>query len=235
MHQIARFYLEPSVILFRYRVEKSQTSKNRNEMESEEQKDPRSKERTIGEVIELVKRWRELHIPASRSSATHKRMNLQEAAREIGVSKKSLDDYYCQLRLAEHHNFDFASKLGEKMGVLRSFVKDCKPEADEKLTRHHKHPKILRIIDEFELDTKPAPPELPPLPPAPKLQHVVSISQQVEEGEDSNNPFVRELFNLQEQFFKGFAFGFDDPIDPFLQMSDNFSKRSFEDSDNFIF
>jgi len=34
-------------------------------------------------------------------------MNLQDAAREIGISKKSLDDYYCQLRLAELHSFNF--------------------------------------------------------------------------------------------------------------------------------
>ncbi len=38
-------------------------------------------------------------------------MNLQEAAREVGVSKKSLDDYYCQLRLAELHNFNFIDNM----------------------------------------------------------------------------------------------------------------------------
>lgn len=50
-------------------------------------------------------------------------MNLQEAAKMIGVSKKSLDDYYCQLRLGEFYGFEFAAKLHEGIGVLRTFVK----------------------------------------------------------------------------------------------------------------
>ena len=50
-------------------------------------------------------------------------MNLQEAARIIGVSKKSLDDYYYQLRVGEKHDFDFASHLNDKIGVLRAFIK----------------------------------------------------------------------------------------------------------------
>lgn len=29
----------------------------------------------------------------------------------VGISKKSLDDYFCQLRLAEEHNFDFSSNM----------------------------------------------------------------------------------------------------------------------------
>jgi len=41
----------------------------------------------------------------------------------MGVSKKSLDDYYCQLRLAESLQFDFENKLDQKIGILRSFVK----------------------------------------------------------------------------------------------------------------
>jgi hypothetical protein len=32
-------------------------------------------------------------------SDVKKRLNLQEAAKVVGVSKKSLDDYYYQLRL----------------------------------------------------------------------------------------------------------------------------------------
>lgn len=54
-------------------------------------------------------------------------MSLAEAARAIGVSKKSLDDYYYQLRLGEFYNFDFAGYLGEKIGLLRTFVRTFKP------------------------------------------------------------------------------------------------------------
>lgn len=52
-----------------------------------------------------------------------KRLNLQDAAKLVGISKKSLDDYYCQLRLGEFYEFDFAGNLHEKIGVLRNFVK----------------------------------------------------------------------------------------------------------------
>ena len=54
-------------------------------------------------------------------------MNLQEAARIIGVSKKSLDDYYYQLRVGEKHDFDFGSHLHDKIGVLRAFIKEKEP------------------------------------------------------------------------------------------------------------
>lgn len=45
----------------------------------------------------------------------------------VGVSKKSLDDYYYQLRIGEQYDYDFQSHLGEKIGELRSFVKSRKP------------------------------------------------------------------------------------------------------------
>ena len=56
-----------------------------------------------------------------------KKMRLAEAARAIGVSKKSLDDYYYQLRLGEFYNFDFANNLHEKVGILRAYVRAFKP------------------------------------------------------------------------------------------------------------
>jgi hypothetical protein len=105
-------------------------------------------------VIELVKQWRDLHLNEPKSGNSTKKMNLQEAAKVIGVSKKSLDDYYCQLRLAEVNNFDFYSHLHEKMGVLRNFVKECEKGKSMNTSRHHKHPKSLRVIDQFEMQTK---------------------------------------------------------------------------------
>ena len=41
----------------------------------------------------------------------------------IGISKKSLDDYYYQLRLGEKHGFDFGGNMDEKVGILRTFIK----------------------------------------------------------------------------------------------------------------
>lgn len=100
----------------------------------------------------MVKRWRNLHLYGHKS--LNRRLNLQDAAKLVGISKKSLDDYYCQLRLGEFYNFDFANKLNEKMGVLRSYVKDYKPEKDQKRRQNQKHPKNLRVIEQFELETK---------------------------------------------------------------------------------
>ena len=39
------------------------------------------------------------------------KLNLQEAAEVLGISKKSLDDYYYQLRLGEKYDFDFMSNM----------------------------------------------------------------------------------------------------------------------------
>jgi hypothetical protein len=117
---------------------------------SAEKKDGRSKERTIGETVELVKRWRELHLYGH--NALRRRLNLQDAAKLVGVSKKSLDDYYCQLRLGEFYGFDFARSLSEKMGVLRNYVKEHKEqpsERDRKRKQNQKHPKNLRVIEQY--------------------------------------------------------------------------------------
>jgi hypothetical protein len=39
------------------------------------------------------------------------KINLQEAAKTIGIAKKSLDDYYSQLRLGEKYGFDFIKNI----------------------------------------------------------------------------------------------------------------------------
>ena len=75
-------------------------------------------------MIEMVHQWRELNS----KEMGHKKMNLQEAAKKIGISKKSLDDYYYQLRIGEKHNFDFYAHLDEKIGFLRAFIKEKEPE-----------------------------------------------------------------------------------------------------------
>ena len=52
-----------------------------------------------------------------------KKINFEDAAKRIGVSKKTLDDYYCQLRQAEELGFNFAENLSSKCGVMRMFIK----------------------------------------------------------------------------------------------------------------
>ena len=56
----------------------------------ESHKKPKESERIIRQVIQAVKIWRRLH--------ETKRCNLTIAAKVVGMSKKSLDDYYLILR-----------------------------------------------------------------------------------------------------------------------------------------
>ena len=54
----------------------------------------------------------------------HQRMSLEAAAKEVGVSKKSLDDYLAQLRAGRTYGYDVNYKKREKIGDLRRFVKE---------------------------------------------------------------------------------------------------------------
>ena len=54
------------------------------------------------------------------------RYSLEDAAAKVGVSKKSLDDYLLQLRFGKKYGFDFQKNKNEKVGVLRSYVKQQK-------------------------------------------------------------------------------------------------------------
>jgi hypothetical protein len=43
----------------------------------------------------------------------------------VGLAKKTLDDYYYQLRQAHYYGFDFQIHKNDKIGVLRKFVKQA--------------------------------------------------------------------------------------------------------------
>ena len=58
-----------------------------------------------------------------------KKYTLDQAANIIGISRKTLDDYYLQLRRAEELGFNFEENKNKKMGVLRKFVKEKNEEA----------------------------------------------------------------------------------------------------------
>ena len=73
----------------------SLTRRNFNEKNDEnlpgKEGNRRTKERKIGQVVGLVNAWREMHYD--------KKMSLEEAATALKISKKSLDDYYNQIKL----------------------------------------------------------------------------------------------------------------------------------------
>lgn len=67
----------------------------------------RIKERKLNQVIEKVAEWRRLYTGYVDSEGKNIKLNLEKAARVVGLSKKTLDDYLLQLRAAKKYNFDF--------------------------------------------------------------------------------------------------------------------------------
>ena len=54
---------------------------------------PKTKERTVAYVIQKVTQWRRLYNGYYDKDFNHQRLSLEDAADQVGVSKKSLDDY----------------------------------------------------------------------------------------------------------------------------------------------
>lgn len=52
--------------------------------------------------------------------------SLEDAAREVKISKKSLDDYLFQIRFGQRYGFNFNEHYNDKVGVLRDFVRQRK-------------------------------------------------------------------------------------------------------------
>lgn len=48
---------------------------------------------------------------------------MEEAAKEIDLPKKTLDDYFYQIKQGEAYGFKFEENKHERIGVLRKFVK----------------------------------------------------------------------------------------------------------------
>lgn len=71
-----------------------------------------------------VKKWRELYDTADEKG---KRLyTLDEAAKKVGMSKKTLDDYFNHMRIARDFKFNFEKYEKAKIGILRKFVKMIK-------------------------------------------------------------------------------------------------------------
>jgi hypothetical protein len=85
----------------------------------------RTKEKKIGFIIEKVARWRNLYNGVVVRGETL-RMTLDEAALHVGISKKSLDDYLLQLRFGRRFGFNFNEHRHDRVGLLRTYVKQSK-------------------------------------------------------------------------------------------------------------
>ena len=90
------------------------------------------KERTVGFVVERVSVWRKLYTGVQQplrngGGVRRQRYSLSEAARLVGLSKKSLDDYLLQIRFGKMLNFDFSAHRNSPIGTLRHHVRTHKP------------------------------------------------------------------------------------------------------------
>lgn len=51
-------------------------------------------------------------------------MNLDQSAELVGVPRKTLEDYFLLFRTAKTIGFDFSKRRQEKIGTLRSFLRE---------------------------------------------------------------------------------------------------------------
>ena len=51
---------------------------------------------------------------------------MEEAAKKVGISKKSLDDYFLQLKNGKANGFNFNEHKSDKIGILRNWNKHHK-------------------------------------------------------------------------------------------------------------
>ena len=58
---------------------------------------------------------------------------LIEAAKKVGLSKKTLDEYFNQIREGKKYNFDFNKHKKDKVNVLRGYVKKMNDPKNKKL------------------------------------------------------------------------------------------------------
>jgi hypothetical protein len=90
----------------------------------------KSSERTLREVLKLISEWRRIHkeetVVVDPTTQTCQRISLAQAAQKLGISKKSLDDYYMNLKYASSFGFNFNENLDIGFGLVRSFVKKYK-------------------------------------------------------------------------------------------------------------
>lgn len=76
--------------------------------------------------MERVSLWRKLYNGVDLGNGETVRYSLEDSARLVGISKKSLDDYLLQLRFGRMYGFDFLKHQCDNIGQLRKFVRERK-------------------------------------------------------------------------------------------------------------
>lgn len=86
----------------------------------------KNKQKKIAEVVEKVALWRKFYTGFYDEFGNYVQKPLQTAAQEVGIAKKTLDDYLLQIRNGKKYGFNFNDKANAKIGQLRAFVRDQK-------------------------------------------------------------------------------------------------------------
>ena len=60
-------------------------------------------------------------------------MSLEKAADQVGIQKKTLDDYLLQIRYGKRYGFNFNQYNAEGISKLRQFVKTRKETKNPKI------------------------------------------------------------------------------------------------------
>ena len=95
----------------------------------------RSKEKRIGYIVKKVFEWKGLR------RLSEQKMSLQDAAANVGLSKKTLDEYFNQIKEGKKYGFDFNKYKRDKVNVLRGFVKKKKAEDPKENKKKRKEEK----------------------------------------------------------------------------------------------
>ena len=77
----------------------------------------RVRERSIVEIIKAVAIWRRLYSGVLRNNGEVMiRYTLEDAAKKVGMSKKTLDDYLYLLRMGRKYGFPFKARWNDMTG-----------------------------------------------------------------------------------------------------------------------
>lgn len=104
----------------------------------------RTKERKIGYIIDKVSSWRKLYNGYYNESKTFVKYSLDEAAKILNISKKSLDDYLLQLRLGRKFGFNFNKNKNSRVGVLRAFVKNQRTKLSKRINEDQEDSTLMQ-------------------------------------------------------------------------------------------
>lgn len=112
------------------------------------QRPKRVRERDISEIVKAVAMWRRLYSGIMKEGGVLVRYTLEDAAKKVGMSKKTLDDYLHLIRLGLKFKFAFKDRQNEKVGQLRKFINLAakKEKADAKANQMHQSSLLKKKI-----------------------------------------------------------------------------------------